>query len=316
MTASQYRKSCVKLVAVLAALAALHPGCKKKEEAGPKEPPVAAEPRPECPDGMVAVPAGEFFMGCNQEVDESCTEAEKPGRKVQLDAFCIDRTEAAVDQYAACVKAGACSEEGLSKPSWKGQEQPEWAWACNWGKEGKEKHPINCIQWEQASAYCRWAGKRLPTEAEWEKAARGTDGRKYPWGNQEYAELGKAKRLVANVADQAEKRRDPKWTVAEGYDDGYAGTAPVGSFPQGASPYGALDMIGNVLEWVSDWHDPDYYKKAPQSNPKGPESGKHHVARGGGWYGEPVNTRISLRWLEPVRRIASVGMRCACDAKP
>ena len=216
---------------------------------------------------MVFVPAGEFFSGCNKTVDKECDNNRKPGHVVQVDGFYIDITEVTVAAYAACVKAWRCSSKGLEMPfndGWE-REYPEDAWACNWKKKGRGNHPINCVDWYQAEAYCRWKGKRLPTEAEWEKAARGTDGRKYPWGN-----MGFATSKVANIRDETASRErteaeatssddDDLFEVVEtaeetfeAYDHRSKGTAPVGQFPAGVSPYGVLDMIGNVAEWADD----------------------------------------------------------------
>lgn len=228
---------------------------------------------------MVVVPGGKFFMGCNEKVDDECDGDEKPGRTVEVAEFSIDRTEVTVAAYAACVAAKGCSAEGATEGD------------CNWGKEGREQHPMNCVDWEQARAYCAWKQKRLPTEAEWEKAARGTEGWKYPWGNPGYEAGGPVR---ANIADESAKKKYPGWTVAEGYDDGFVGTAPVGSFAAGASPYGALDMIGNVWEWVSD------------------EIGDGRGLRGGSWVDQPWNARASNRyWSEPQYRSEFVGFRCA-----
>jgi len=289
----------------------------KTDKQPAKKPKPAEQPAAKitAPQGMLHIPKGEFWMGCKPETDKDCEEPEKPGHNVYLDDYFIDKTEVSVGQFEACVKAGSCSDKGLAVPSWNDKQQPDWAWSCNWGKPDRKNHPINCLSWEQADSYCKWASKRLPTEAEWEKAARGSDGRKYAWGNEEYAELGKAGKLVANIADESEKKRDPLWEVATGYDDGHTGTAPVGSFPKGASPHGVLDMTGNVLEWVADWYAEDYYKKSPPKNPKGPATGELRVARGGAWYGEPKYTRISLRWPNPIRRIVAVGVRCASSVK-
>jgi formylglycine-generating enzyme required for sulfatase activity len=238
---------------------------------------------------MVSVPAGKFFMGCNDKVDKECFDAERPGREIDVAAFSIDRTEVTVAQYRRCVQAGACTSTGLGVPFWEKAEQPKWAQFCNWDKPGRDQHPINCLDWSQAKAVCAWAGKRLPTEAEWEKAARGTDGRKFPWGNSGYKRTTK----VANIADAAAKRDYPKWTTAKFYDDGFVGTAPVGSFAAGASPYGALDMLGNVWEWLAD-----EYKTG-------------RAGRGGAWDSPPY-VRISTRtYFEPDERYERVGVRCA-----
>ncbi len=214
---------------------------------------------------MVRVSDGPFFMGCNPKVDTECYDDEKPGKTVQVAAFKIDETEVTVSAYAACVKAVVCTS-------------PSTGGACNWGRVDRGEHPVNCVDWNQATTYCGWVEKRLPTEAEWEKAARGTDGRKYSWGNQ----LDAAK---ANLF---------------GPMDGFEKTAPVGSFKEGAkngaSPYGALDMAGNVWEWVSD----------------GYKSGAFRSIRGGGWNLDPILGRASIRRRNvPHARLNDLGFRCA-----
>jgi formylglycine-generating enzyme required for sulfatase activity len=178
----------------------------------------------------------------------------------------------------------------LTKPT--GDAAPEFAAACNWGRPGRDKYPINCLDWSQADTYCRWAKKRLPTEAEWEKAARGTDGRKYPWGNIDFANVG----AVANIADEAARREFGKGYFTANYDDGYVDSAPVGRYPQGRSPYGALDMIGNVSEWVSDLFDPETFR----------------CDRGGGWSTRASVARVSSRVVDRAdTRSTSIGVRCA-----
>lgn len=219
--------------------------------------PPKEKPFPAIPSGMVLVPAGEFFMGCNEEADKACSSDEKPGRSVFLDAFAIDKTEVTVAEYRQCVEAGKCTSTGLTMPYWDGKEHAESASFCNWDKSDGAQHPINCVDWMQADAYCRWAGKRLPTEAEWEKAARGTDKRVYPWGNE---------------WDATKANAIPR------------GTVPVGSFPTGASPFGVLDLSGNVWEWTADWYDSAYYQNGPTQNPSGPGTGIFRSVRGGSWY--------------------------------
>lgn len=204
------------------------------------------------PSGMVHVPAGSFRMG-----SESGEDDEKPVHEVYVSDFFIDTYEVTVSEYAACMRAGGCSE-----PKGTHEDYPY----NNYGAPGSEKHPINGVDWDQAVAYCKWAGKRLPTEAEWEKAARGTDGRKYPWGNEEVS---------------------CRYAVMR--DDGLVGcgkdrTWEVGSKPAGMSPYGAHDMVGNVWEWVSDWYDEDYYASSPAHDPKGPARSYSKVLRGGGQF--------------------------------
>jgi formylglycine-generating enzyme required for sulfatase activity len=238
---------------------------------------------PDCPE-MVTVAAGKFWMGCNEAVDNECYDDEYPYHEVYLDAYEIDTTEVTVSAYGECVSGGGCTNPST------------FSGYCNWEKSGKESHPVNCVDWYQSDKYCKWAGKRLCTEAEWEKAARGTDGRKFPWGNEpascEYAVM----------------------------DDGWDGcgtdsTMAVGSKPKGASPYGAMDMAGNVWEWVNDWYDSDYYSISPASNPKGPESGSTRVRRGGSFYGYGFYLRVSLRFnFVPSAGYVLLGFRC-CRSK-
>jgi formylglycine-generating enzyme required for sulfatase activity len=198
-------------------------------------------------EDMLLVPEGEFLMGQDQGANEV---DERPLHRVWLDAFYIDRTEVTNAQFKAF--CDATSRVYPNNPYWDGSYFL-----------GKPDHPVVLITYEQARAYCEWAGKRLPTEAEWEKAARGTDGRIYPWGNVWQEGL-------ANLAGD------------DFGADRFYRTAPVGSLPNGASPYGALDMIGNVWEWCADWYDPSYYARSPQRNPQGPEMAlRERVARGG-----------------------------------
>ena len=265
---------------------------------------------------LILIPAGEFMMGCrgagfnqnrnNQQqdrrdnldpgyADRQCQEDENPYHRVWLDAYYIDKFEVTVDQYARCARAGKCQEPGA-------------VGYCIWGQPGKGDHPVTCVDWNQAGAYCGWTGKRLPTEAEWEKAARGPEGRIYPWGDRFDCHRG-------NFDD--EKDRDPD-SIPGGPDcDGYKTTAPVGHFPAGASPYGVMDMAGNVWEWVSDWYGDNYYRDSTSRNPSGPPGGTVRVLRGGGWYSDaPFILRTSRRgWADPNYQGDHYGFRCARDAK-
>ena len=205
---------------------------------------------------LLVVPAGDFIQGCNTALDRDCRLDEKPARTVYLDTFEIDETEVTQAQYYACVFVGACRAPVCWDP-------------CNRGN-----HPVGCVNHDDAAAYCAWVSKRLPTEAEWEKAARGTDGLLYPWGNTALA----CNR--GNIAGCKEKND----------------TVPVGSYPDGASPYGVLDMVGNVVEFVADFYDADYYGSGPPDiNPKGPESGTDFVGRGGSAWSLPTYQRASGR---------------------
>jgi formylglycine-generating enzyme required for sulfatase activity/predicted Ser/Thr protein kinase len=222
---------------------------------------------PGAPPGMVYVPAGEFIMGSDEGDSD-----EQPVHTVYLDAFYIDRTEVTNAQYRACVEAGAC--DALRYTTY--YDNADYA-----------QHPVVYVNCDDAEAYCRWAGKRLPTEAEWEKAARGTDGRTYPWGE-------------GIDCDHAQ------------YDECDGETVPVGSKPKGASPYGALDMAGNVLEWVADWYDSGYYSQSPARNPPGPDSGEYRVLRGGSWYYSQRHAACTFRDRNySRRRNFNVGFRCA-----
>ena len=186
---------------------------------------------------MITIPAGNFIMGSDKYDNE------KPAHQVYLDTYEISKNLVTVAQYRFF-----CQMTARKMP-----DPPSWGWA--------DDHPMVNLGWYDADDYCRWAGGRLPTEAEWEKAARGTDGREYPWGN----EWDKTK--CAN-SEQEMKSTDP-----------------VGHYPSGASPYGCMDMAGNVWQWCSDWYDPAYYKESPAKNPKGADSGTYRVERGGGWSG-------------------------------
>jgi serine/threonine-protein kinase len=231
---------------------------------------------------MVYIPPGEFAMGSNDYDDE------KPPHSVYLDGYWMGKHEVTFAQYDKY-----CEETQKKKPDDRG---------C-----GRGNRPVIYVSWNEASAYCDWLSNRtglsfkLPTEAQWEKAARGIDGHKYPWGNHGPYYNGK---YYANY--------DP----GKYEEDGFKSTAPVGSFPQGASPYGLLDMAGNVWEWCGDWYDKNYYKNSPKNNPTGPESGSVRVVRGGGWSSYAGNLRCAVRGNgRPSERVNDLGFRLCQDNK-
>ncbi len=222
--------------------------------------------------GMVIVDAGPFMMGCNDGVDDLCNQDESPYHEVTLDCFQIDSTEVTRADYNTCIEAGVCTTP-----------------ACDFDPVGLAEHPVTCVTWDDAAAYCAWAGKRLPTEAEWEKAARGTSGVRYPWGNDWFDDCD----LVnANLC-----RLD---------------TEPVGTHPTGASIYGAMDIAGNVREWVNDRYGSTYYTASPAENPQGPDMGALRVIRGGSWNSSVVEFRTSFRGADaPTLADNETGFRCA-----
>lgn len=223
---------------------------------------------------MVSVPSGEFVMG-----SDGGDIAEGPSHTVTLDAFYIDKMEVTNALYRKCVDADEC---------------PRIERATYFDDPAYDQHPVVNVTWPWARAFCAWAGKRLPTEAEWEKAARGTDGRTYPWGEEIDCERAQFKECGGQ-------------------------TIPVGSKPSGASPYGALDMAGNVWEWVSDRWQEDYYEVSPTHNPQGPPNPGsvrvERVFRGGSWSESADYVRSAYRtWYEPDAKYYNLGFRCVVDS--
>ncbi len=226
--------------------------------------PPAAAPGPE---EMAVVEAGWFLLGQPDGPPSS-----RPQRRVYLAGYAIDRTEVTNAAFGTFL-----AETGYA--------------AVGWDSERARRHPdqpVVGVLFREAQAFCSWAGKRLPTEAEWEKAARGSDGRSYPWG--EVWDARRANTLESNLG----------------------GVVPVASYPQGASPYGLLDMAGNAAEWVSDYYDPAYYSYAPDSNPQGPDRVLDHVLRGGSWASDRAHAQTFYRDAShSVRPNPRVGFRCA-----
>jgi formylglycine-generating enzyme required for sulfatase activity/serine/threonine protein kinase len=259
-----------------------------------------------CASDMVTVPAGAFEMGSPEGTGDA---DEHPWHVVALSAFCIDRTEVTVAAYAACVAAAACGAPPLTVnwPSYSVDDAARLSRWCN--RSDRPEHPINCIDWDMASAYCTWRGRRLPTEAEWEYAARGGDGRSYPWGDA----APDARRLNACGAECAAMARRAGFALRplHAADDGWATTAPVAGYPAGASRFGALDMAGNVWEWTADWYGP--YPAEPQADPQGAPAGTSRVSRGGGWSSGAADAgRAADRdWFDPKVRETGLGFRCA-----
>ena len=265
---------------------------------------------------MVLVPAGEFWMGSTREevdravedckksglVEQDCKrwhERELPRHRVHVDGFYVDRYEVTNALFERFVKATGHKTTAEREGDGFVWQQKDGKWqlvkvdGASWrtptgpGSSSQAPHPVVQVSWSDAEAYCRWAGKRLPTEAEWEKAARGTDGRRYPWGN----EWDPAK-ANGNMTVKA--------------------TSPVGAYTAGMSPFGVHDMAGNVWEWVADWFAQDYYQQSPERNPSGPTTGASRVLRGGSWDNFPINLRAASRGSNsPVGRCDDLRFRCA-----
>jgi formylglycine-generating enzyme required for sulfatase activity len=264
-------------------------------------------------DGMVMVfiPEGEFYMGSNRGDRD-----EKPIHKVYLDAYWIDQTEVTNRMFSQFVdETGYQTDAEKSAQSWvfvEASEVSKWEefsgvdWRHLWGSnsniDGLDDYPVVHVSWDDAVAYCDWAGAHLPTEAEWERAARGQYKNIYPWGNT------RPDGQRANIADVNLK---VDWSQNIN-NDGYEFMAPVGQYPMGMSQDGVLDMAGNVWEWVADWYESDYYLKSPDKNPMGPSIGKGRVLRGGSWLSTDYNIRSTYRRGDSHDFSAiNVGFRCS-----
>jgi formylglycine-generating enzyme len=266
------------------------------------------------PTDMVVIPAGEFLMGSPE--DGMSFDDERPQRLVSVASFSIDRHEVTNGQYKQFVDA-----TGYQPPSHLTARFNLWHQATP--LPGSEQHPVVNISWHDAVAYCRWQEKRLPTEAEWEKAARGTDGRRYPWGMDWDVLYANSASYWAGYTIEFSDGEAWKsfWVAGDGarvsHGRGLNGevlTLPIGTFPQGASPYGILDMTGNAAEWVQDWYEPYSYLNAPLSDPQGPQGQLLKVVRGGSWLKPARNIRVSDRdYALPTDRATGIGFRCAKD---
>lgn len=283
----------------------------------PAPSPIAAPaPAPRCPEGMALVPGGKFFMG-SDNVDDRALASARPAHQVQVADFCLDIHEVTVAEHDACSTQGECKrafrdslwpQGGTARKAWE-EARAAYSPLCNTGQAGREQHPVNCVTWEQAVAYCKRAGKRLPGEAEWEFAARGSDGRAYPWGD----EAPDARHLNGCGQECAAWRTGaglPEVPLLYASDDGHPGTAPVGSFPAGKTQAGMLDMVGNVFEWTADDFKP--YPGAPPGTPA-PEGMK--VIRGGAFNSsQKEHAEPALRFpQDATAHVHAVGFRCAAD---
>ncbi|MEO8900213.1 MAG: bifunctional serine/threonine-protein kinase/formylglycine-generating enzyme family protein [Polyangiaceae bacterium] len=265
---------------------------------------------PECPADTAHIPAGQFFMGSEEK---NAPDNEKPAHNVTLDSFCMDLHEVTAGQYKACSDVGKCKRapQAVEWPKISDSERRLYSPLCTIDDPSKLNHPINCVTWEMADNFCQANGKRLPTEAEWEFATRGPDGRIYPWDDE--APTPEHLNACGTECSAWGKKNNVSLTALYNGDDGYVATAPVGSFPKGRSRFGPYDVVGNVWEWTSTWLGP--YSAEKSTNPKGPASGERRVIRGGAFNGGYES------WLHPSFRYGQVpdaqshgiGFRCVAD---
>jgi formylglycine-generating enzyme required for sulfatase activity len=293
-------------------------------------------------DGMIMVniPAGEFTMGSNDGTSD-----EKPAHTVYLDAFWIDKTEVTTAMYINCVNAQGCNYPNYPDRS---NFSGNWGFLLKsgtgtdyWNSPDLDNYPMITVTWDEANAYCEWAGRRLPTEAEWEKAARWTDARIYPWGNTPPTSVSRAFKDGSVVTEVTENGN--KWPIKNpiinvqflggvpeivsfpksyldslelNYNQTIDHPREVGYYEEGASPYGVLDMAGNVWDYVSDFYDKAYYINSPKDNPTGPASGNFHVVRGGSWNSlnvpnSDVRTTSRSEFIPSDLSYSTTGFRCA-----
>lgn len=236
----------------------------------------------------IYIPAGTFQMGCDPEHNDGyyCFGDQTPLHIVYLDAYFIDKTEVTNAMYSLCEATGVCAAPA-SASSW---TRPDY-----YNNQEYSNYPVINIDWDRANDYCIWAGGSLPTEAQWEKAARGnSDTRAFPWGDQN------PDCTLANFEDY------------DGIHDMCVGdTSIVGSYPLGSSPYGLLDVAGNVWEWVADWYSPTYYATSPDTNPTGPETGSLKILRGGCYTYREEGLRVAFRLSNsPTDTSYAIGFRC------
>jgi len=256
---------------------------------------------------MLFIPAGGSFIGARSDF-RFAEPDERPQNRIQLDAFWIAETEVTNTQYAACVREGSCRQ-----PLYTGSATR----STYYDSDIHGDYPVIGINWYQARDYCAWIGGSLPTEAQWEKAARSHDGRNYPW---EWigAVYNNRSEIRLNYCDI---ECTLQW-ADRSYSDGFADTAPVGSFPAGASPYGVLDMAGNVWEWTNDWYSSESFKDMSLENPTGPEAGVEKVIKGGSWMdGLTTNVTLIFRssnraFRHPLQAYNDLGFRCILPAVP
>jgi formylglycine-generating enzyme required for sulfatase activity len=267
----------------------------------------SAAPASACPERMVKIPAGQFFQGSDAK---DARDNEKPAHNVTLGEFCMDLYEVTAGEYKACSDAGRCKRANteVDWPNITPNDKKIYAPLCTFGDPARADHPINCVSWDMASLYCKASGKRLPTEAEWEYATRGPDGRIYPWGDEAPTE----KHLNACGSECVAWAKDHKVQLTALYpaSDQFATTAPVGKFEAGRSRFGPYDVVGNVWEWVADWEGA--YTAEDKSNPTGPEAGEKKVIRGGAWNGSFASwLRPSFRYAQdPKAQSHGIGFRC------
>ena len=276
--------------------------------------PMASAHLPLHPGQKAYIPAGPFWMGCNDLLDKDCKPEEKPQHQVNVSAFWLDRYEVTVARYQTCVEAKACEAPSVVAKECSGA----WAvlnnWSANGPKPGRLQHPVNCVPIAQMEAFCKWSGGSLPTEAEWEKAAR---------GGCELVGVGSCKSLVptwpwGEAAPSCVYATIPQGEGGAGFGCGKGTTSPVGSRPAGASPYGAYDMGGNVAEVLRDWYDPKYYDTSPASDPVNLAVSKGRVNRGGSYVESTLRMRSAARGMLTTGQdemASHIGFRCRYDAK-
>ena len=241
------------------------------------------------PAGVVTIPAGWFQMGSSSKENKGGYTTEQPLHRVFLSTYQIDRYEVSNIQYSQFIK--------------KTHRMPPVYWKESIFPTEIANHPVAGVSWFDANDFCHSDGKRLPTEAEWEKAARGESEINYPWGNQS------ASPALANFGKQLRNSNLPIEMILDKF---YPPLVNVNEFPEGKSPYGVYQMGGNVMEWVADWWNPEYYLQSPDHNPSGPLKGEHKVIRGGSWNDDPLALRTATRTgIEPHTKTFTIGFRCS-----